>query len=134
MRLAGFWTLTCTSGSGGCGASIAVVVPAALREGLGLRLGVGGRDDRVTAGSVLCQGDCGRRRQRGFAFDVYGGPKLGFGKRGSTTRSITLGLTARCGGKQTRKEITVVFAEDGSVDYDRSDFNGNDIPDGREQN
>lgn len=37
MRLAGLWTLTCTSGGGGCGGSITVVAPPELRQSLGLR-------------------------------------------------------------------------------------------------
>ena len=134
MRLAGVWTLTCTRGSGGCRASIEVRVPPALEKSLALQLRFATSKAKVTAGSVLCEGRCGKRRTEGYAFDVYGGSQLGFGKRGVTTRSLTLHLFTNCGGKRTRREITIVFAKDGRVDYDGSDFNGNDVPDGREKN
>lgn len=37
-----------------------------------------------------------------------------------------------CGGRRTTTNITVVFGDDGGVDLGRSDFNGNDVPEGRE--
>lgn len=136
LRVAGFWTLECTRGSGGCRGSIEVAVPPALQKSLALRLGKGPRAEwanaKGTVGTIICRSGCGKRRKSGFAFNVLGGSKLGFGARGVTTRSITLYVFTNCSGKRTRKEITAVFDNDGLIDFARSDFNGNDIPDGRE--
>jgi hypothetical protein len=135
LRLGSKWVMRCTKGNGGCKGALTVTIPPAQQRSLGLRFGNIGPEafhGRTTA-VVICKSKTCEAASDSYAFQLVGGPKLGFGKRGVDTRSVTLVVSAACGRTRERKQLTIVFGEDSGVDRERSDFNGNDVPDGAEK-
>jgi hypothetical protein len=134
LRLASKWIMTCTRGTGGCKGALTVTIPPGQQRSLGLRFGDGPKAFRgQTTAVVICKSKTCETATDTFAFDLLGGPRLGFGKRGVDTDSVTLVVSAACGKKRERKQLTIVFGANGRADFRRSDFNGNDVPDGDEK-
>lgn len=126
LRLDVVWTLTCTRGARGCRGKVELLVPPPLARS---------HDLEVTSpkdGLLVCKGPCGKETHGEKVFVVKSGPSLGLGKRGVKTRSIELDQRTTCGTKMKTKRLTIVFNDRGRADWDRSDLNGNDVPDGTE--
>jgi len=118
--------LKCSRGErGSCRGLLELSLTRADRaDGLSLR------EDSTT---VECVKPCGTSSATSQRVVVLGGPRFGSKALGKTVRTISLEIDRVCAERRSTTVVEFAFDPGGTLDLERSDLDGNGIPDGREK-
>lgn len=129
------WSMHCTPGSGNCTGALVVTPPPGSKFVFDTRGEVNdaaATRDEIDDGKFfpLCKGPCDKTTKRVRFF------MLNLARKQASARTLQLSIVVSCRTKKTRQTFDLVFERGGSLeglDFDKSDLNGNDVPDGLEK-